>query len=404
MTRTKSWSAMLEPVVGRCGSDLSEAPVRGVQRRPGRRRPPTAAPLGDRGTRSSRRILSVLRRGRYRCRTARRPPGPSTGRGVARAAELLGRGTICPWPAPRLMASMLGVQVLDRVHGRGPGRAARLLEGAFLPRVASCCARSGCCTPMRPPSAPTARLAYVHVASTEFLTAMHTGGRTTDDIDAGKILPGYTGTIVRDGYAGYAHLSTPTTPGATPTCSATCPRSTGPTPRASSGPRRWPTPSPTPTTAPSRPRRRPRHPRPRAQHDPPPLPRRRRGRSATTRRAGPLARDARTLARRFPDHEDMILRFVVDLAVPFTNNQAERDLRPVKIQQRTSGGCWRTLAGLVDFAVVRSYLRPPTNGDSTHSTSFTSSSPPAPGYHPRPHPLNSYAPSTSLTEVFRSIS
>ena len=52
----------------------------------------------------------------------------------------------------------------------------------------------------------------------------------------------------------------------------------------------------------------------------------------------------------------MILRFVVDLAVPFTNNQAERDLRPVKIQQRTSGGCWRTLAGIADFAVVQSYL------------------------------------------------
>lgn len=27
-------------------------------------------------------------------------------------------------------------------------------------------------------------LAYVHAASTEFLTAMHTGGRTKDDIDA----------------------------------------------------------------------------------------------------------------------------------------------------------------------------------------------------------------------------
>ena len=52
----------------------------------------------------------------------------------------------------------------------------------------------------------------------------------------------------------------------------------------------------------------------------------------------------------------MILRFVVDLAVPWTNNQAERDVRPVKIQQRTSGGCWRTLAGLADFAVVASYL------------------------------------------------
>jgi transposase len=49
----------------------------------------------------------------------------------------------------------------------------------------------------------------------------------------------------------------------------------------------------------------------------------------------------------------MILRFVVDLAVPWTNSQAERDVRPVKIQQRTYGGAWRTLAGI---AVVQSYL------------------------------------------------
>jgi transposase len=44
------------------------------------------------------------------------------------------------------------------------------------------------------------------------------------------------------------------------------------------------------------------------------------------------------------------------LTVPFSNNQAERDARPVKVQQRTSGGCWRTLEGLADFAVVQSYL------------------------------------------------
>ena len=62
------------------------------------------------------------------------------------------------------------------------------------------------------------------------------------------------------------------------------------------------------------------------------------------------------LARRFRDHQDMILRFVTDLAVGFTSNQAERDIRPVKVQQRTPGGCWRTLAGLADFAVVQSYL------------------------------------------------
>ena len=52
----------------------------------------------------------------------------------------------------------------------------------------------------------------------------------------------------------------------------------------------------------------------------------------------------------------MILRFAVDLAVGFTSNQAERTLRPVKVQQRTSGGTWRTLLGLADFAIVQSYL------------------------------------------------
>ena len=52
----------------------------------------------------------------------------------------------------------------------------------------------------------------------------------------------------------------------------------------------------------------------------------------------------------------MVLRFATDLAVGFTSNQAERDVRPAKIQQRTSGGCWRTLDGPADFAVVRSYL------------------------------------------------
>src|SRR6266487_1896663 len=69
-----------------------------------------------------------------------------------------------------------------------------------------------------------------------------------------------------------------------------------------------------------------------------------------------IGKDGLRLARRFRDHEDMILRFAVDLAVGFTSNQAERDIRPVKVQQRTSGGCWRTLDGLADFAIVQSYL------------------------------------------------
>ena len=53
----------------------------------------------------------------------------------------------------------------------------------------------------------------------------------------------------------------------------------------------------------------------------------------------------------------MILRFAAhpDLDI-FTNNEAERTIRPVKVQQRSSGGCWRTLQGLADFAVIQSYL------------------------------------------------
>ena len=55
--------------------------------------------------------------------------------------------------------------------------------------------------------------------------------------------------------------------------------------------------------------------------------------------------------------EDMILRFATrpDLDI-FTNNEAERTIRPVKVQQRSSGGCWRTMQGLADFAVIQSYL------------------------------------------------
>ena len=81
------------------------------------------------------------------------------------------------------------------------------------------------------------------------------------------------------------------------------------------------------------------------------------GLAANVYRRTATAKDARRIARRFLKHEDMILRFITrpDLDI-FTNNEAERTIRPVKVQQRASGGCWRTLDGLADFAVVQSYL------------------------------------------------
>jgi hypothetical protein len=44
----------------------------------------------------------------------------------------------------------------------------------------------------------------------------------------------------------------------------------------------------------------------------------------------------RNVLERLRDRED-VLRFAHDLTVPFTNNQAERDLRPTKTQTKISG-------------------------------------------------------------------
>lgn len=64
---------------------------------------------------------------------------------------------------------------------------------------------------------------------------------------------------------------------------------------------------------------------------------------------------ARRLADRLQRRRDDVLRFLHDLSVPFTNNQAEQDIRMTKVQMKVSGG-WRTLTGANRWLTVRAYL------------------------------------------------
>src|SRR5664279_4810728 len=170
---------------------------------------------------------------------------------------------------------------------------------------------------------------------------MHVGGRSSQDIDNGGVLTDFTGVLVRDGYAGYEHL-----PAVHAWCGAHLIRDLRSISDADPEGQLWAIAMAHTLTAANKAAGQARE-QGRDRLDAQTLATLMnhylgalaKGRTDNLGPRGEVAHKAPTLIRRFHRYQDMILRYTTDLAVPWTNNQAERDVRPVKIQQRTSGGC-----------------------------------------------------------------
>lgn len=274
-------------------------------------------------------------------------------------AALLTCGHYLPIGRARsVLGTLAGVGVSTGFTAGVRRKAAVVLETRFLPHMRALLPTAAVLHADETTGRAAGKLAYVHVACTEYLTLMHVGGRSSDDIDAGGVLPKFTGTLMRDGYSGYAHL-----PAIHAWCGAHLVRDLRSISDADPDTQIWALAMATTLLDANQAAH---HARAAGQDqlDPATLQQIQnhylgaiaKGTRDNRGRPGDLAADARTLIRRFIRYEDMILRFAVDLTLPFTNNTAELAVRPVKIQQRTSGGCWRTLLGLTDFAIVHSYL------------------------------------------------
>jgi transposase len=279
----------------------------------------------------------------------------------AQAANLVAGHYIPVYRATLLLCQLAGLRVSTGWMAGIRGKAAALIGASgFMERVRELLRSAAAVHADETPARAAGGMRYVHLACTAFLTHMHTGDRSAPAIDAGGVLPGYAGVIVRDGYAGYGHLT-----GALHAwCGAHLLRDLKDLydfePQKQDWAEKMAALLIEARDAAGAARRDGKTALDAAVLDD--VVARYRalatsGLASNLYRRTATARDARRIARRFTSFEDMILRFAThpDLDI-FTNNQAERTIRPVKVQQRSSGGCWRTLQGLADFAVVHSYL------------------------------------------------
>jgi transposase len=127
-------------------------------------------------------------------------------RALARAALLTCAHYLPIGRSRDLLEALTGIDVSTGFLAGIRGRAARRLEQSFLPHLQALLASAPVLHADETPGRAAGALSYVHVACTEYLTVLHVGDRSAKTIDAGGVLPAFTGVLVRDGYAGYAHL------------------------------------------------------------------------------------------------------------------------------------------------------------------------------------------------------
>ena len=289
---------------------------------------------------------------------ARASYGPET---CAQAANLVSGHHIPVHRATLLLCQLAGVAVSTGWMAGIRGKAATLVEASgFTGRVRELLKTAPAVHADETPARAAGGTRYVHLACTRYLTCMHTGDRSAEAIDSGQVLPGYEGVIVRDGYAGYGHL----TSALHAWCGVHLLRDLKGRYDFEPAKQEWASQIAT-LLIEARDAAAAARLAGQSILDPAVLSdlvtRYRAlataGLAASLCRRTATARDARRLARRFLRFEDMILRFATrpDLDI-FSNNEAERTIRPAKVQQRSSGGCWRTLTGLAEFALVQSYL------------------------------------------------
>jgi transposase len=344
-----------------CGADLAGAPVAAQRRHQVTDIVPAPAPKVTEYVAQAKECAGcgVTSVGELPAHVrARASYGPET---CAQAANLTAGHHVPVHRAALLLCQLAGIAVSTGWMAGIRGRAAALVEASgFTDEVRKLLKSAPAVHADETPARAAGGTRYVHLACTRYLTCMHTGDRSAQAIDSGQVLPGYQGVIVRDGYAGYGHL----TDALHAWCGVHLLRDLKGLYDFEPAQQQWAS-----QMAALLIEARDAAGAARLAGQPvldaavlDSIVSRYRalataGLAASLYRRTATAKDARRLARRFLSFEDMILRFATrpDLDI-FSNNEAERTIRPVKVQQRGSGGCWRTLEGLAEFALVQSYL------------------------------------------------